>query len=186
MESMEPSYQAIIDHIKKIWAREIIQGEIIRATCKKLTKCKPEDLVVAIDSLPTWKKVGELEAKNNFLLMKANKLKNELNKEKVENQTAIDKLNASLLLNQKLEEYVSHSSDVLNKARLFDNNLATNPVSAAKVIPILIDFAAKMEELLDNMRSHFYGLGLEPNQEVALEHVSDLSLEIGDTPSLTG
>ena len=51
MESMEPSYQAVIDHMKRIRAREIIQGEIIRATCKKLGKCKPKDLVAAIDRL---------------------------------------------------------------------------------------------------------------------------------------
>ena len=141
--------------------------------------------MAAIDSLPTRKKVDELEAKNNFLLVKTNKLKNELDEQKVENQTAIDKLNASLLLNQNLEEYVSHLSDMLNKARLFDNNLATNPVSTAKVIPILVDFAAKMEELVDNMKSLLDGLGPEPNQEVALEHVPDLFLEIGDILSLT-
>ena len=38
-----------------------------------------------IDSLPTRKKVDELEAKNNFLLVKVNKLKNELDEQKVEN-----------------------------------------------------------------------------------------------------
>ena len=163
MESMEPSYQAIIDHMKRIWAQEIIQGEIILATCKKLGKCKPEDLVVVINNLPTRKKVDELEAKNNFLLVKANKLKNKLDEHKAKNQTAIDKLNASLFLNQKLEEFVSHLGDVLNKARLFDNNLATNHVLAAKVISILVEFAAKMEELLDDMRSLFNRLGPEPN-----------------------
>ena len=129
--------------------------------------------------------MDELETKNNFLLLKANKLKNELHEQKVENQTAINKVNASLFLNQKLEEYVSHPGDVLNKAQLFDNNLATNPVSAAKVIPILVDFAAKMEELLNNMRSLFDELGPKANQEVALEHVPDLSLDIGDILSPT-
>ena len=139
-----------------------------------------------IDSLPTRKKVDELEAKKNFLLVKANKLKNELHKQKAENRTAMDKLNDSLLLNQKLEEYVSNLGDVLNKAQLIDNNLATNPVSAAKVIPILVDFATKMEELLNDMRSLFDKLGPEPNQEVALEHVPELFLETRDISSLIG
>ena len=130
--------------------------------------------------------MDELEAKNNFLLVKANKLKNELDEPKEENRTILDKLNASLLLNQKLEEYVSHLSNMLNKARFFHNNLATNPVSVAKVISILVDFSAKMEELLDDMRSLFDRLGPEPNQEVALEHVPDLSLETADISSLTG
>ena len=81
---------------------------------------------------------------------------------------------------------MSNPSDILNKARLFDNNLATHPISAAKVIPILVDFASKIEELLDDMRSLFDGLGLEPNHEVALEHVPDLSMETKDISSLTG
>ena len=80
---------------------------------------------------------------------------------------------------------MSNPSNVLNKARLFDDNLITTPVSAAKIILILVDFAAKMEELLDNMKSLFNGLGLEANQEIVLEHVPNISLETGDTPSLT-
>ena len=75
---------------------------------------------------------------------------------------------------------------MLNKAWLFDNNLATNPVWAAKVIPILMDFAAKMEELLDDMRSLFDGLGPKGNQEVLLENVTDFSLETDNILSLTG
>ena len=80
---------------------------------------------------------------------------------------------------------MSHSGNVLNKAWLYDNNLVTNPISAAKVITILVDFAAKMEELLDNMKNLFDGLGPQPNHEVALEHVLDLSLETRNIPSLT-
>ena len=142
--------------------------------------------MATIYSLPTQKKVDKLEAKKNFLLVKANKLKGKLDKQKKNNQGTLNKLNATFLFNQKLEEYVSHPGDVLNKARLFDDNLATNSVSAAKVIPILVDFAAKIEELLDNMRSLFDSLGPEGNQEVLLENVRDISLETGNILSLTG
>ena len=48
--------------------------------------------------------------------------------------------------------------DVLNKARLFDKGLARNPVTATKVIPILVDFNLKMEETLIDMQSLFDGL----------------------------
>ena len=99
MESIEPSYQAVIDHMKKIRAREIVQGEIIRAACKKLGKCRPKDLVAAIHSLPTRKKVEELEAKNNFLLAKANKFKGKLDEQKKNNQSTLNKVNATLLFN---------------------------------------------------------------------------------------
>ena len=67
-------------------------------------------------------------------------LKYELKVEKADNQYAINKMNDNLDVIWKIEEYIKHLYDVLNKARLFDNNLATNPVIAAKVIPVLVDF----------------------------------------------
>ena len=81
---------------------------------------------------------------------------------------------------------MSHLGNVLNKAQLFDDSLASHPVSIAKAIPVLVDFVAKMEELLDNMRSLFDDIGPRPIQGVELENVLDLSLETGDIPSLTG
>ena len=90
--------------MKKIWAREIIQGEVIRATCKKLGKCRLEELVASINNLPTQKQVDKLEAKNSFLLENARKLKGEFDDPKKHNQEILDKLNAALLFNQKLKE----------------------------------------------------------------------------------
>ena len=57
-----------------------------------------------------------------------------------------------------------------------------NLVLAAKVIPILVNFAEKMEELLEDMRSLFDGLALESNPLVPLENVPYISRDI---PSLT-
>ena len=117
------------------------------------------------------------------MLGKANKLKGELDDQKKQNQEAIDRLNSTLLFNQKLEEYVGNLGDVLNKAQVFDNNMGKNPVLAAKIIPILVDFAEKMEELLDDMRSLFDGLAPEINLAVPLENIPDISRNI---PNLTG
>ena len=64
--------------------------------------------------------------RTGFLLGKANKLKGELDDQKKQNQEAINRLNSALLFNQKLEEYVGNPGNVLNKAQLFDNNLAKN------------------------------------------------------------
>ena len=70
---------------------------------------------------------------------------------------------------------------MVNKAKLFDPNLAKNPVTAGKVIPVLVDFAEKMEELLDEMRILFDGL--QPKvPPVTAENLPDISNEI---PSLT-
>ena len=70
----------------------------------------------------------------------------------------------------------------MNKAQLFDANLAQHPVTAKKVIPVLVDFADKMEELLDEMRVLFNGL-LPEVPLVAAENLPDIS---GEIPSLTG
>ena len=93
----------------------------------------------------------------------------------------MDKLNLSPAFNQKLETYIGHTGDVVNKAQLFDANLAQHPVTAKKVIPVLVDFADKMEELLDEMRVQFDGL-LPEVPLVAVENLPDIS---GEIPSLT-
>ena len=68
---------------------------------------------------------------------------------------------------------------MVNKARLFDENLAKYPVSAAKVL--VDDIAEKMEEFLDDMRIFFKGL--QPDvPPVAAENLLDIS---GEIPSLT-
>ena len=134
----------------------------------------------AVDSLPTLKKVDELKAKSVFLLKKASKASKanaELKEMKEDHHKALDKLNIALAFNQKLEAYVGHTGDVINKARLFNANLAKNPVSAGKVIPVLVDFAEKMEELLDEMLVQFDGLQPEV-PPVAMENLLNISREI--------
>ena len=107
---------------------------LIQALCKRLGNVRLEGLLEAVDDLPTQRKVDELEAKNAFLLEKASKTSVELKEVKEDHKKALDKLNVALAFNQKLEAYVGHTGDVVNKARLFDANLAKNPVSAGKVI----------------------------------------------------
>ena len=167
--------------LKEIREREHAQEALIRALCKRLGNVQPEGLLEVVDSLPTQKKVDEFEAKTTFLLEKANKASAELKKVKEDHHKALDKLNVAVAFNQKLEAYVGHTGDVMNKARLFDANLAKNPVSAGKIIPILVDFAEKMEELLDEMPVLFDGLQLEV-PPVAAENLANIS---GEIPSLT-
>ena len=70
---------------------------------------------------------------------------------------------------------------MVNKAQLFDANFTQHPITAKKVIPVLVDFADKMEELLDEMRVLFDGL-LSEVRPVAAENFLDIS---GEIPSLT-
>ena len=112
---------------------------------------------------------------------KSKKISEKLKEEKEAHRKALDKLNLNLAFNQKLETYVGHNGDVINKAKLFDANLAKNPVTTGKVIPVLVDFAEKMEELLDEMRILFDGLQPEV-PPIATENLPDIS---GEIPNLT-
>ena len=132
--------------------------------------------------MPSQKRLEELEAKTTFLQEKSKKASEELREEKEAHRKALDKLNLFLAFNQKLETYVGNTGDVVNKAQLFDANLAQHPVTAKKVIPVLVDFVDKMEELLDEMRVLFDGLPPEV-PPVAAENLLDIS---GEIPSLTG
>ena len=167
--------------MKDIREREREQQGLIQAICARLGNIQPDGLLEAIDDLPSQKKLDELEAKSTFLHEKAKKVSDELKEEKEVHWKALDKLNLSLAFNQKLETYVGHTRDVVNKAQLFDANLAQNPVTTKKVIPVLVDFADKMEELLDEMRILFDGLQPEVPL-VATKNLPDIS---GEIPSLT-
>ena len=180
LEGPDRSYQVIAHALKEFREKKRKQQGLIRALCRRLGNVQQDGLLEAVDDLPSQKKVDELEAKNAFLLEKSNKTSTELKEEKEEHKKALDKLNLALAFNQKLETYVGNIGDVVNKAKLFDANLAKNPVMAEKVIPVLVDFVEKMEELLDEMRGLFDGLQPEV-PPVAAENLLDIS---GEIPSL--
>ena len=74
---------------------------------------------------------------------------------------AATKLSESLELVRKMEGIAQQPAEVLNKARLFDEGLAKNPVTTAKMILVLVDFNQKMDETLLDMRALFDGLEVE-------------------------
>ena len=182
LEGPDRSYQVIAHALKEIREQEREQQGLIRALCGKLGNIQPDELLAAIDHMPSQKRLEELEAKTTFLQEKSKKANEELREEKEAHRKALDKLNLSLAFNQKLETYIGNTGDMVNKAQLFDANLAQHPVTAKKVIPVLVDFADKMEELLDKMRVLFNGL-LPEVPPVAAESLLDIS---GEIPSLTG
>ena len=182
VDAAERSYQTIVVACREIRAREREWEALIQEMCKRLGNVQPDGMLGAIDDLPSQKKLDELEAKSTFLHKKAKKVNNELKEEKEVHRKALDKLNLSLAFNQKLETYVGHIGDVVNKVQLFDSNLAQHPVTAKKVIPVLVDFADKMEDLLDEMRILFDGLQPEV-PPVTAENLLEIS---GEIPSLIG
>ena len=182
VDAVERNYQTIAFAYREIRAREREREALIQEACQRLGNVRPDELVAAIEHLPSQKRMEELEAKVSFLQEKNKKANEELKEEKEAHRKAVDKLNLSLAFNQKLEAYVGNAGDVVNKAQLFDANLAQHPVTAKKVIPVLVDFADKMEELLDEMRVLFDGL-LPEVPPVAVENLPEIS---GEVSSLTG
>ena len=182
LEGPDRGYQVIAHAMKEIREQEREQQGLIRAMCGRLGNIQPDELLAAIDHLPSQKRLKELEAKTSFLQEKSKKASEELREEKEAHRKALDKLNLSLAFNQKLETYVGHTGDMVNKTQLFDANLVQHPVAAKKVIPVLVDFADKMEELLDEMRILFDGL--QPKvPPITAENLPEIS---GEIPSLTG
>ena len=182
VDAVERNYQTIAFACREIRVREQEREALIQEVCQRLGNVRPEKLLDAIEHLPSQKRMEELEAKVSFLQEKNKKTNEELKEEKEVHRKAVDKLNLSFAFNQKLEAYVGNTGDVINKAQLFDANLAQHPVTAKKVIPVLVDFADKMEELLDEMRVLFDGL-LPEVPPVAAENLPEIS---GEVLSLTG
>ena len=102
--------------------------------------------------------VIDLQAKNKKLKEEVKRLREELEDKKKANATVATKLSENLELVRKMEGVAQQLVEILNKAKLFDEGLAKNPVTAAKVILVLVDFNQKMEELLLDMRALFDGL----------------------------
>ena len=124
MDVVERNYQTIAFACREIRVREREREAMIQGVCQRLGNIRPEKLLDAIEYLPSQKRMEELEAKVFFLQEKNKKTSEELKEEKEVHRKAVDKLNLSLAFNQKLEVYVGNTGDVINKAQLFDANLA--------------------------------------------------------------
>ena len=124
VDAAQRSYQTIATACREIRAREREREALIQEVGKRLGNVHPNGLLEAIDDLLSQKKLDKLEAKSTFFHEKAKKVSNELKEEKEAHWKALDKLNLSLTFNQKLETYVEHTGDVVNKTQLFDANLA--------------------------------------------------------------
>ena len=119
--------------------------------------------------------VLNLESKNAKLKEEVKRLKEELEDERKANLVAATKLGESLELVRKIEGLVQQPTDILNKAKLFNASLAKSPVTIAKVIPVLVDFNQKMDEILMDMQVLFEGL--EVDGLVFLDQVPNISIK---------
>ena len=65
----------------------------------------------------------------------------------------IEKLRVQVKGMEKIREVIGTPGDVLNKARLFDDDVKTGEeVSAAKIVKVLVNLSMKMDAILAEMR----------------------------------
>ena len=119
----------------------------------------------------------DLKSRNAKLKEEVKKLKEELEDERKANSIGAAKLG-------ERERVVQQPPDILSKAKLFEAGLTKNPVTAAKVIPVLVNFNQKMDEILMDMRALFEGL--EVSGLVPLDQLPNISINTEELPTLEG
>ena len=144
-------FSVIVDVLNEIREHFAYTRKIVRAA-RAMVRAEDEDsLLETMEDLPHKQTITNLQEKGEKLQREVKRLKEELEDEKKANALAATKLSDSLDFIRKIEGFVQQPTKVLKKARLFDKDLAKNPVTTAKVIPILVDFNQKMEEILLDM-----------------------------------
>ena len=62
--------------------------------------------------------------------------------------------NKAIAISRKFHDFIGHSSDVVNKARLYDESIGQpGALPGPKVIWCLVDYNTKMEKLLKEMQA---------------------------------
>ena len=177
-------FQVIADSLNEI--RECCERtrKVDRSTCAIVGAEGKDTLVETLKELPQRQAVLDLESKNAKLKEEVKRLKEELEDKRKANSVVATKLGESLELVRKMEGVAQQLVDILSKAKMFDKGLAKNPVTAAKVIPVLINFNEKMDEILIDMWALFKGL--EVDGLVPLDQVPNISINTKELPTLQG
>ena len=173
-----------MDSLSEIRDRCVRTRKVVRSTCAVVGAEGEDTLVETLKELPQRQIVLDLESKNAKLKEEVKKLKEELEDERKANSVGAAKLGESMELIWKMEGVVYQPAVILNKAKLFEAGLTKNPITAAKVIPVLVDFNQKMDEILMDMRALFEGL--EVSGLVSLDEVPNISFNTEELPTLQG
>ena len=133
-------FSLISDSLNEIQERCGCIRKVVQAACTLVGTEGEDTLIETLEELPQKQTVIDLQTKNKKLKEEVKRLKEELEDEKKANATATTKLSKSLELIQNMEGVVQQLVEILNKAKLFDEGLTKNPVTAPKVILVLVDF----------------------------------------------
>ena len=167
-------FTVVVEALNEIWDHFAHTRKIVRATCTVVGMEDEDCLLETLKELLQKQTITDLKEKNEKLKEEVKRLKDKLEDEKKANAVAATKLNESLELIRKVEGVVQQSTEVLNKARLFDEGLARNPVIVAKVVPVRVDFNQKMVDILLDLWRLFEGLQVEGL--VPLDQIFNISI----------
>ena len=125
--------------------RQYSKLEFVKKRASKLLgNCRPKNIVKELKKLKQ-QDMSTLEATNTTLSSRVAKLRVEMAKKDEE----ICQLRIQTESLERIREAVGNPGNVMNKVRLFDNDIKTKgQLSAAKIIPILVNFVCKMETTL--------------------------------------
>ena len=174
-------FQVIADSLNEIRERCGRTRKVVWSACAVIRAEGEDTLMETLKELPQRQAVLDLESKNAKLKEEVKRLKEELEDKRKANAVAATKLGESLELVRKMEGVIQQPADILNKAKLFDAGLAKNSVNAAKVIPVLVNFNQKIDELLMDMQVLFEGL--EVDGLVPLDQVPNISINTKELPT---
>ena len=84
---------------------------------------------------------------------------------------------------ERIQSFIGNPGDVVNKARLFDNDIRTGGhPSAPKIIAVLVEFGRKMEATLSDMRGLLTGGASEPFRFPVQVPTRAASMEVDYSP----
>ena len=121
---------------------------VTKGACKLLGDCRPTNICKELKKFQQ-KDTAALEATNVKLLSHVADLKVELAMKNEEIRQLQEQKKEGL---DRIREFIGNAGDVLNKVRVFDNDIKTEvQLSAPKIITILVNFRHKMEATLSEM-----------------------------------
>ena len=131
-------------------------GDMVVDVCKALGNIAIQDIDTALSQVVRKKEVTEWDSRINELIREKEELKERLRKTERELKMEKSKTQGAHRLIGLLEEHVRNPGDLVTKARIYDEAVAkTGGVTALKLIHICVDYSAKMETILAEMKILF-------------------------------
>ena len=158
-------------------------GDVVVDVCKALGNVAIQDIDFALSQLVRKQEVTERDARINELIREKEELNKRLRKTERELKMEQSKTQGAHRLIGLLEEHVRNPGDLVTKARVYDEAVAkTGGVTALKLIHICVDYSARMETILAEMRILFdNGNRFFRGSPIPLEKIPDL-MDFPDLP----